>query len=42
MDVAAFLAASDDLAARIERRGLDGIPAADLMPRLIAHPDNDR
>jgi hypothetical protein len=35
MDIAAFLAASDDLAARIERQGLADIPAADLAPRLI-------
>jgi hypothetical protein len=35
MDIAAFLAASDDLAARIERQGLPDIPAADLAPRLI-------
>jgi uncharacterized protein len=34
MDLAAFLAASDDLAARIERDGLAGIPAADLRPGL--------
>jgi hypothetical protein len=32
--LAAFLAASDDLAARIERDGLAGIPAADLRPGL--------
>jgi uncharacterized protein len=30
IDLAAFLTASDDLAARIERDGLAGIPAADL------------
>lgn len=36
MNVASFLAASDDLAARIERDGLDGIPVADLSPRLLA------
>ncbi len=30
IDLAAFLAASDDLAARIDRDGLAGIPAADL------------
>ena len=35
IDLAAFLAASDDLAARIERDGLAGIPAADLRPGLI-------
>jgi uncharacterized protein len=36
MDITAFLAASDDLAARIERQGLAGIPAADLLPGLVA------
>jgi hypothetical protein len=36
------LAASDDLAARIERHGLDGIPPADLMPPLITNPDSAR
>jgi hypothetical protein len=36
MNVAFFLAAADDLAARIERDGLDGIPAADLSPALLA------
>jgi len=36
MDTASFLAASDDLAARIERDGLDGIPPADLSPALLA------
>ena len=36
MNVDAFLAAADDLAARIERDGLDGIPAADLSPGLLA------
>jgi hypothetical protein len=35
IDVAALLAAGDDLAARIERQGLTGIPAADLRPGLI-------
>ena len=35
MDVAEFLAVADGLAARIERRGLPGIPAADLSPRLL-------
>jgi uncharacterized protein len=35
MDLPAVLAASDDLAARIERHGLDGIPPADLSPRLL-------
>ena len=34
IDLAAFLAASDDLAARINRDGLAGIPAADLRPGL--------
>jgi hypothetical protein len=36
MNVDAFLAAADDLAARIERDGLDGIPTADLSPGLLA------
>jgi hypothetical protein len=36
MNIAAFLAASDDLAARIERDGLDGIPVEDLSPGLLA------
>jgi len=36
MNVALFLAAADDLAARIERDGLDGIPPADLSPGLLA------
>jgi uncharacterized protein len=36
IDLAAFLAASDDLAARIERQGLADIPAADLRPGLTA------
>jgi uncharacterized protein len=35
IEIAAFLAASDDLAARIEQHGLAGIPAADLRPGLI-------
>ena len=35
MNVAFFLAAADDLAARIERDGLDGIPPADLSPALL-------
>ena len=35
MNVGAFLAAADDLAARIERDGLDGIPLADLSPGLL-------
>jgi uncharacterized protein len=34
IDLAAFLAASDDLAARIDRDGLAGIPVADLRPGL--------
>jgi hypothetical protein len=36
MNVDAFLAAADDLAARIERDSLDGIPPADLSPGLLA------
>jgi uncharacterized protein len=36
MNLAFFLAAADDLAARIERDGLDGIPPADLSPALLA------
>jgi hypothetical protein len=36
MNVAMFLAAADDLATRIERDGLDGIPLADLSPGLLA------
>ena len=36
MNVDAFLAAADDLAARIERDGLDEIPPADLSPGLLA------
>ncbi len=35
MDIPAVLAACDDLAARIERHGLDDIPPADLTPRLL-------
>jgi hypothetical protein len=35
MNIASFLAAADDLAARIERDGLDAIPATDLSPRLM-------
>jgi len=35
IEIAAFLAGSDDLAARIDRDGLAGIPAADLRPRLV-------
>jgi uncharacterized protein len=36
IDIAAFLAVSDSLAARIERDGLGGIPAAELRPGLRA------
>jgi hypothetical protein len=36
MDIPAVLAAADDLACRIERDGLDHIPAADFAPRLLA------
>ena len=36
MNVDVFLAAADDLAARIERDSLDGIPPADLSPGLLA------
>jgi uncharacterized protein len=36
MDIPAVLAACDQLAARIERQGLDDIPLADLAPRLLA------
>ena len=36
MNIASFLAASDDLAARIERDGPGGIPPADLSPGLLA------
>jgi uncharacterized protein len=35
MDLAAVLAACDDLAGRIERQGLADIPAADLRPGLL-------
>jgi hypothetical protein len=35
MDIAALLAASDDLVARIERAGLASIPPADLLPKLM-------
>ncbi len=35
MDLDAVLAASDELAARIERQGLADIPAADLAPKLM-------
>jgi uncharacterized protein len=36
LDLAAVLAAADDLAARIERHGLADIPPADLRPGLLA------
>ncbi len=36
MNIASFLAAADDLAARIERDGPGGIPPADLSPGLLA------
>ena len=36
MDIASFLAATDELAVRIERDGLDGISSADLSPGLLA------
>ena len=36
MDLAAVLAACDDLAGRIERQGLADIPAADLRPGLLS------
>jgi hypothetical protein len=36
MDLAAFLAAADDVAERIGREGLAGIPAGDLRPGLIS------
>jgi hypothetical protein len=36
MDLAAFLAAADDVAERIGREGLAGIPAGDLKPGLIS------
>ncbi len=36
IDVTGFLAASDGLAVRIERDGLDHLPAADLRPGLLA------
>ena len=38
MDIPAILAASEDLAARIERHGLDDLPPGDLTPRLLARP----
>ena len=40
MDIPAVLAAADDLAARVEQHGLDGIPAADLTPGLLAPAQN--
>jgi hypothetical protein len=36
MDIPAVVAAAEDLAARVERDGLDRIPPADLAPRLLA------
>jgi uncharacterized protein len=36
IEIATFLAASDDLAGRIERQGLGDIPAADLRPGLVS------
>jgi hypothetical protein len=36
MDLAGFLAAAGELAARIERDGLNGLPDAALRPGLIA------
>jgi hypothetical protein len=36
MDLAGVVAASDELAARIERQGLAGIPLTDLRPGLLA------
>jgi hypothetical protein len=41
IDIAGVLAACDDLAARIERRGLADIPAADLRPHLLAPAEAD-
>jgi hypothetical protein len=41
IDITAVLAACDDLAARIERRGLAGIPAADLRPGLLVPTEAD-
>ena len=40
LDIPAVLAASDDLAARIEQHGLDAIPPADLTPALLAPEQN--
>ena len=39
IDLAVFLATSDDLAARIEKDGLAGVPPADLRPRLTTAAD---
>ena len=41
IDIAAVLAACDDLAARIEQRGLADVPAADLRPRLLVQTEAD-
>jgi hypothetical protein len=41
IDIAAVLATCDDLAARIERRGLADIPAADLRLGLLAQAEAD-
>jgi uncharacterized protein len=41
IDIAGVLVACDDLAARIERRGLADIPMADLRPGLLAPPESD-
>jgi hypothetical protein len=41
IDIAGVLVACDDLAARIERRGLADIPAADLRPGLLAPAEAD-
>ncbi len=41
MDIPAILAAAEDLAARIEERGLDDLPPGDLAPRLLSAPDHD-
>ena len=38
MDIPAILAAADDLAARIERHGLDDLPPADLTPPAASSP----
>jgi uncharacterized protein len=39
IDLVTFLAASDDLAARIETAGLAGVAPADLLPRLTIAAD---